>query len=103
VQLASTWLPSVLVAAAPNLDQIIDAVDAAPLEEWVAQLGTFDVASVHSMPVLNRSIEKAILRLIDSLDSLLRSGLTAAECGAVVAWPRPAVAAGLRMHAVSCV
>ena len=78
VRQASTWLPSALVAASPNLDQIIAAVDAAPLKAWVAQLGTVDWTSIHSAPVLDRSIEKAILQLIDSLDSLLRPGLIAA-------------------------
>ena len=75
---ASTWLPNVLVAASPNLKEIIDAVKAAPLKEWKEQLGRIDFASIHSGPVLSRPIEEAILGLIDSLDSLLRSGITAA-------------------------
>ena len=75
---ASTWLPNVLVAASPNLKEIIDAVQAAPLKEWKEQLGRIDFASIHSGPVLSRPIEEAILGLIDSLDSLLLSGITAA-------------------------
>ena len=75
---ASTWGPTVLVAASPNLKEILDAVQAAPLKEWQEQIGSIDFASIHSGPVLSRPIEEAVLGLIDSLDPLLRSGITAA-------------------------
>lgn len=72
---ASTWLCSALIAASPNLEEIIAQTSSAPLQAWVQQLGTFDMASADLRPHLDTSIEMAILALIDSLDLLLMAGL----------------------------
>ena len=72
---AATWLCSALIAASPNLDEIIAKTSSAPLQAWVQQLGAFDMDSVAFRPHLDTPIELAILALIDSLDSLLTAGL----------------------------
>ena len=77
VKQAGTFLPSALIAAVPNLDEILSLVSTAPQQTWVQQLGFFNMASLVA-PVFDATIEVAILKLIDSLNPLLASGLVAA-------------------------
>ena len=77
VQQAGTFLCSALIAASPNIDAILSLMSTAPQQTWVQQLGFINMASL-AAPVFDATIEVAILKLIDSLNPLLASGLVAA-------------------------